>query len=143
MYRSRRQVAMTVLVAGLAGAVGGGSAMSGKADPLFINLTSDDGHRIDMAFNFGGNQLKRGHALTVFMNDRAVFAASKAKAEKYAEQQKTIASLLEAGATILVCPMCMKHYGVAESDLLPGLKVGNPELTGSALFADNTRTLTW
>jgi hypothetical protein len=37
----------------------------------------------------------------------------------------------------------MKHYGVKAADLLPGLKVGNPELTGSLLFKDDTRTLTW
>ena len=47
------------------------------------------------------------------------------------------------GATVLICPLCMKHYGVKESDLLPGLKVGNPELTGSALFKDNAKALTW
>lgn len=117
--------------------------LAGDADPLFINLTSDDGHRVNMAFAFGSNQLKRGHPLTVFMNDRAVFAASKANADKFPDQQKAIADLLAAGATILVCPMCMKHYGIAEGDLLPGLKVGNPELTGGALFQDGTRTLTW
>jgi len=39
--------------------------------------------------------------------------------------------------------MCMKHYGVKEADLLPGIKVGNPEVTGGALFKDNTKTLTW
>jgi hypothetical protein len=27
----------------------------------------------------------------------------------------------------------MKHYGVKEADLLPGLKVGNPELAGGAV----------
>ena len=143
MNRSRRKVAGVVLATTIAGAVSAGATLAGNADPLFINLNSEDGHRINMAFNFGGNQLKRGHALTVFMNDRAVLAASKANAEEYAEQQKAIASLLEAGAVILVCPMCMKHYGVNESDFLPGLKVGNPELTGSALFAENTKTLTW
>lgn len=47
------------------------------------------------------------------------------------------------GATVLICPMCMKHYGVKEADLLSGLKVGKPELTGGALFKDNTKTLTW
>jgi sulfur relay (sulfurtransferase) complex TusBCD TusD component (DsrE family) len=118
-------------------------ASAGDHDPLFINLTTDDGHRVNMAFNFGGNQLKRGHELTIFMNDKAVLAASALNAEKFKEQQATIQSLLDAGATILVCPMCMKHYGVAESDLLPGLKVGNPELTGAALFKDDTKTMTW
>lgn len=116
---------------------------AGDSDPLFINLTSDDGHRVNMALTFGGHQMKRGHALSIFLNDRAVAVASKANAEKFAAQQKALTDLLGAGATILVCPMCMKHYGVSEADLLPGLKVGNAELTGAALFKDNGKTMTW
>jgi intracellular sulfur oxidation DsrE/DsrF family protein len=54
-----------------------------------------------------------------------------------------LADLMGKGAVVMICPMCMKQYGVNESDLLPGLKVGNPELTGAALFKDNTKTLTW
>lgn len=119
------------------------SSYAGDSDPLFINLTSDDGHRINMALAFGGNQHLRGHKLTVFMNDKSVLAASKLNSEKYPEQQKAIGELLAKGATVLVCPMCMKHYGVNEADLLSGLKIGNPELTGGALFQDNTKTLTW
>jgi predicted peroxiredoxin len=142
MSLSRRTLLAAAFAAGLVAAPAA-PVFAGDADPLFINLTSDDGHRITMAFAFGGNQLKRGHPLTVFMNDRAVHAASKANADKYPDQQKAIADLVAAGATILVCPMCMKHYGVTEADLLPGLKVGNPELTGGALFQDGTKTLTW
>ncbi len=37
------------------------SASAGQTDPLFINLTSDDGHRATMALTFGKNQLERGH----------------------------------------------------------------------------------
>lgn len=118
-------------------------AAAGDTDPLFINLTSDDGHRVNMALAFGGNQAKRGHPLTIFLNDRSVLAASKVNSEKFAEQQKTMEALLAAGASIYVCPMCMKHFGVQEADLLPGLKVGNPELLGGALFKDGTKTLTW
>jgi sulfur relay (sulfurtransferase) complex TusBCD TusD component (DsrE family) len=126
------------LITGPAAAV-----LAGDADPLFINLTSDDGHRINMAFSFGGKQHERGHPLTIFMNDRAVMAASKANAVRFPEQQKAIADLLANGATIIVCPMCMEHYGVTEDDLLAGLTVGNPEATGGALFQDNAKTLTW
>ena len=118
-------------------------AFAGDSDPLFINLTSDDGHRINMALTFGGKQHERGHKLTVFMNDKAVLAASKANSEKFSGQQAAIAGLLEAGATVIVCPMCMKHYGVNKEDLLEGLKLGAPDITGAALFEDNSRTLTW
>lgn len=113
------------------------------ADPLFINMTADDGHRALMAISFGRNQLERGHGLTVFLNDRGVAVASKLNAAKYPEQQKLLAAILAKGGTVFVCPMCMKQYGVKEADLLPGLKVSNPALTGPALFAPGTRTLSW
>lgn len=142
MMKKRRLLLASALVASLVGGISAG-AMAGASDPLFINLTSDDGHRFAMALAFGGNQAKLGHPLTIFINDRGVLVASKANADKFPEQQKTLASLLAAGASIYVCPMCMKHFGVKEDDLLPGLKVGNPEAVGGALFKDGSKTLTW
>lgn len=118
-------------------------AFAANTDPLFVNMTTDDPHRASMAIVFGKNQLERGHPLTVFLNDKGVFVGSKANAAKFPEQQKLLAEVLGKSGVVLVCPMCMKHYGVKESDLLPGLKVGNPELTGGVLFKDNTRTLSW
>ena len=119
------------------------SAKAGATDPLFINVTSEEGHRMSMALTFGGKQLKMGHPLTVFLNDRAVFAASSANAETYAAQQKAIADLLSAGATVIVCPMCMTYYGVDKATLLPGITLGSPDVTGGALFADNTKSISW
>jgi sulfur relay (sulfurtransferase) complex TusBCD TusD component (DsrE family) len=118
-------------------------AIAGDKDPLFINLTSDDAHRATMALAFGKNQLERGHPLTVFLNDKGVLLGAKANAGKFAHQQKTVAELVGKGATVLICPMCMQHYGVKDADVLAGVKVGNPELTGAALFKDDTKTLTW
>lgn len=118
-------------------------AFAGDTDPLFVNLTSDDSHRANMAITFGANQHERGHPLTIFLNDKGVLIGSKANSTKFADHQKALSDLMSKGVTVLICPMCMKHYGVKESDLLPGLKVGKPELTGGALFKDNTKTLTW
>lgn len=118
-------------------------AFAGDTDPLFVNLTTDNSHRANMAIAFGENQLERGHPLTIFLNDKGVFIGSKARAAKFGGQQKMLGEILGKGGVVLVCPMCMKHYRVKESDLLTGLKVGNPELTGGALFRDNTKTLTW
>ena len=72
-----------------------------------------------------------------------VLLASKVNAAKYANQQKILSELVAKGAVVLVCPTCIKHYNVQESDLLPGLKVSNPDLTGGALFQDNTKALSW
>jgi sulfur relay (sulfurtransferase) complex TusBCD TusD component (DsrE family) len=116
---------------------------AGDKDPLFVNMTTDEPHRATMAIGFGQKQLELGHPLTIFLNDKGVFVGSKANAAKFADQQKALGELIGKGATVLACPHCMKHYGVKEEDLLSGIKVGNPELTGGALFKDNTKTLTW
>ncbi len=118
-------------------------AFAGDTDPLFVNMTTDDAHRANMAITFGKAQMERGHPLTVFLNDKGVFVGAKANATKYGEPQKKLGEILSNGGVVIACPMCMKHYGVAEADLLPGIQVGKPELTGGALFKDDTKTLTW
>jgi sulfur relay (sulfurtransferase) complex TusBCD TusD component (DsrE family) len=118
-------------------------AFAGDTDPLFVNLTTDDPHRANMGISFGKSQLERGHPLTIFLNDKGVLIGSKANSKAFADHQKALSELMDKGATVLICPMCMKHYGVNEAELLPGLNVGNPEITGGALFKDHTKTLTW
>lgn len=134
---------MQTLLLDLALLLVGVPVFAGETDPLFINMTTDDGHRANMAITFGMNQMERGHPLTLFLNDKGVYVASKANDAGYAQEQKMLAELAGKGATIIACPMCMKHYGVQEQDLLPGIQVGKPALTGAAQFKDNTKTLTW
>ena len=111
-------------------------------EPLFINVTSDPQlHRTEMALGFATHVLKKNHPVTVFLNDLAVKTATKAAAGS--TTGKLLADVLQAGGTVIVCPMCMKHYGVTEADLVAGVKVGNPDLTQAALFGPNTRTLSW
>ena len=124
-------------------ALSGSAAWAGNNDPLFINMTSNDGHRATMAIAFGAKQQAHGHALTIFLNDKGVLVGSKAHAKKFADQQKDLQDAMAKGATVIICPMCMKHYKVAETDLLPGIKIGSPDVTGAALFQDNGKSLTW
>ncbi|EKO40934.1 MAG: DsrE/DsrF-like family protein [Solidesulfovibrio magneticus str. Maddingley MBC34] len=116
---------------------------AGASDPLFINLTSDDDHRSLMAISFGQSQLQRGHPLTIYLNDKAVRIASKKESGVFAEQQALLQQIVIKGGTVLVCPMCSRKYGVAASDFLDGVKLTTPDMTGAALFTDNTRTLSW
>jgi len=120
-----------------------GVAWAGASDPLFINLTSDEPHRSAMALGFGASQLERGHPLTVFLNDKGVLLASKKNGVKFAQQQKMIADILAKGGVVYVCPTCSKKYGVQENDLAPGAKISNPDMTGGALFKDNTKVMSW
>jgi intracellular sulfur oxidation DsrE/DsrF family protein len=95
-----------------------------------------------MALKFSQGQQERGHPITVWLNDKAVLVASKDDAT-FAPQRALLAELMAKGAEVIICPFCMQHYGMAETALMEGVKVGNPDLTGAALFRDDTRTLTW
>lgn len=110
---------------------------------LIVNLTTDESHRADMAMAFSKGMMERGHPIVVWLNDKGVLIAAQEHAGKFAAQQETLATLINDGATVIACPMCMKHYGVAETDLLDGVQVGNPDLTESFLFKEGTKTLTW
>ncbi|MBE9176877.1 DsrE family protein [Synechocystis salina LEGE 06155] len=117
--------------------------LAGNNDPLFVNLTTNQAHRSKMAIGFSEAQLERGHALTIFLNDQGILLASKVNANEYKEQQAILLAIIEKGGTVIACPACMKQYGVSEEDLLDGIKVGNPTLTGEMLFQDDTQTLSW
>lgn len=116
---------------------------AGDTDPLFINLTTDEPARAGMGLTFGLHQHENGHPLTIFLNDRGVLLGSRVHAGQFTAQQQMLRELMQKGAVVLVCPNCMKHHGVAEADLLPGLQVSNRKLSGDALFRDNTKSLTW
>jgi len=118
-------------------------ASAGDKDPLFINLSTDKLPRVDHALHFGNVHFTKGHPLTIFLNGEGVLLATKSHAARYAAQQKTLAGMMAKGVVVIVCQFCIKQVGVEETDLLPGFKVGNPELTGGALFRDDTKTISW
>ena len=120
-----------------------GQVLAGVKDPLFIGLSQDSANRVSHVLHFADLQLKRGHPVTLWLNEGGIFLASQKHAEKHADHQKTLTKLVNDGATVLVCRYCMKQLGVESSELLPGMQVGNPDLVGGALFREGTRTLTW
>ena len=120
-----------------------GVAFAGDKDPLFVSMTTDDVYRSELAIKVSKHMFERGHPLTIFFSDRGILVTSRMNADKFKEQQAMLSELAKAGATLIACPICMKHYDIKESDLLDGIKVGNPQLTSDALFRDNTKTLAW
>ena len=119
------------------------SAFAGANDPLFINLSTDELHRSTMAINFGKHHSANGHPLTIFLNDKAVMMGVKAGSTKFAEQQQALLEVISSGALVIMCPMCLKQAGFTEADLISGIKLGSPKVTGDALFKDGTKTMSW
>ena len=119
------------------------AVIAGANDPLFINLSTDELHRSTMAINFGKHHSANGHPLTIFLNDKAVMLGVKAGATKFSDQQQALSEVIASGALVIMCPMCLKQAGYAEVDLLPGVKMGSPKITGDALFKDSTKTMSW
>jgi len=65
----------------------------------------------------------------IFLNHSAVLIASKKNNEKYRAHQARLIDMLNKGVTVLVCPDCMKQYGIQPSDLIDGVQVGKPRQT--------------
>lgn len=131
---------LTVMLA--SAALLAGPAIAGDA-ALFTNMTTADPHRAKMAIHFTKKQQELKHPVTVFLNDKGVLVGSKSKAAEFGELQAALAAIIKGGGNVVVCPMCMEHYGVKKEDLIEGAQVGKPELTGGLLFKDGTQTLTW
>ncbi|QWE15118.1 DsrE family protein [Polynucleobacter sp. AP-Sving-400A-A2] len=118
-------------------------AFSAANDPLFINLSTDEVSRASMAINFGKHHFSSGHPLTIFLNDKAVMLGVKAGSSKYVELQQALSEAITAGALVIMCPICLKQAGYSEADLIAGVKLGGPKVTGDALFKDGTKTMSW
>lgn len=117
------------------------AADAGKPS-LFINLTAVDPHRVEMALNFGEAAANQGHGVTVFLNIDAVRIAEKDN-PMFEKSRSHLERAMKAGATVIACPHCLHYAGLQASGLVSGVKEGRPELTMGALFAPDTRVMSW
>ncbi|MHB9073788.1 MAG: DsrE family protein [Desulfobaccales bacterium] len=118
-------------------------ALAGSSDPLFVNLTTDDNHRANMAIAFSMEQLKHGHPVTIYINSQAIQIVNKANNKRYAMQQQKLTEFAGKGGTVLACQVCEKFLKFPESDLIPGVKLSTADSVAEALFKANTKTLSW
>jgi DsrE/DsrF-like family len=63
----------------------------------------------------------------IFLHQSAVLIASKKNRDKYREHQAELIDLMNKGVTVLICPDCMKEYGVKATDLIDGIQIGKPK----------------
>ena len=67
----------------------------------------------------------------------------KAGSTRFGDQQQALSEAISGGALVIMCPMCLKQAGYTEADLIAGVKLGGPKITGESLFGDGTKTMSW
>ena len=118
----------------LALAGGAGADDEAGARTLFYNVTTDESWPAGMALGQAAMAQEAGYRVVVFLNVRGVYLASKARGhDTFSGSAKTAPQALEAlvagGAVVQICPMCMQKAGLAEEDLVPGIKLASAEAT--------------
>ena len=104
---------------------------TGTGQTVVLNIVSgpDQPHPVTMALQLAGHALDDGRAVVLFFNVKAVDVPLKSLPADLAYHDKPIAALLEKlidrGATVLVCPHCMKAQGIDADDLVDGAEVAD------------------
>lgn len=117
---------------------------------FFLNVTrdgSDDPQRLDMAMKLAGFALDEKRDVFIFFNVKGVHVPSKSfsgdvKFKDNDPIKDQLAKLIERGAVVHVCPICMKALDVKEDNLIEGSSV----TTRPNLFAEigaNTSVFTY
>jgi len=114
---------------------------------LFINLVSGDELTQKMGLEFAWKELNVGIPVIIFLNSQAVKLAL-ANDEILLKNKLILKQLLNKGATVYVCPGCLKEYTDSlpkekEYQIINGFKVSNIDLINKDLFLMNTKTLSW
>ena len=122
---------------------------SDDGDKLFVNITSDDINKAAMAISFSTKiRTEKKIPVTIFLNVEGVRIADKNIPEHKHSTGKSLkemlASFMNAGGKVIVCPMCMKNVGgLSKDDLIEGVVVGGSDVTWPALFAKGTTVLSY
>ncbi len=116
---------------------------------LFISMTTDDIDRAAMAVGFATKVMNNtGKPATIFFNVQGVRLVDTHIPQNTHKSGKTIQQMIQKfmddGGVALVCPVCMKNVGgLSEDEILPGVIIGTPEYTWSALFAEDVTVLSY
>ena len=119
------------------------------AGGFFISLTTDNIDQAAMAVGFATKVRKNtGKPVTIFFNTQGARLMDVDIPQNVHKSGSTIHEMvqmfMDEGGVALVCPVCMVNVGGMETaDILPGVLIGTPEFTWSAMFAENVTTLSY
>ncbi|MEN8234901.1 MAG: hypothetical protein ABFR89_08290 [Actinomycetota bacterium] len=116
---------------------------------LFVNLSTDDIDTAAMAIGFSTKVMANtGKPATIFLNVYGARLADinipQSTHKSGSTLQEMLGMFMDAGGTVLLCPVCMKNVaGLAEDEILPGVIIGKPEFVYAALFAEDVTVLSY
>jgi predicted peroxiredoxin len=142
---------LAVLAVAVSLGYGAGSSVLGaekEGKTILINMTSgvDDPHSVAMGLSLANHALDAGHEVVLFFNVRgASVPTSKLpgdfsfNGDNIGEQLK---GLIEKGADVQVCKMCLGVMGASEGDVMEGASIASADSLFGALDA-NTAVFTY
>jgi len=116
---------------------------------FFVNLTTDDLDRAAMAVGLATKVRKNtGKPVTIFMVTQGVRLVDINIPQNVHKSGSTMHQMLQMfmdeGGVALVCPVCMVNVGgLSEDEILPGVIIGTPEYTWSAMFAEDATVISY
>lgn len=110
---------------------------------MFINLSSVDPHRAALAMFIATSQAEAGVPVTMLLTVDAVRMAIKTPHPALAVERADLDNAMKSGVNIIVNPRSLMYHGIADADLMDGVKKGNPKLLRETLSLPNTVTLSW
>ncbi len=129
---------------------GSAFAESDQSNELLIELSSAQISKVRRAFNVGTKMRQMQEIpVTINMSLGSVQYASKnfpkAQMVKVRDQSTSdlIQGFIKAGGVVYVCPMCLQGHGMAEADLLSGVKIGGPTVILPLILKDGVKTLSY
>jgi predicted peroxiredoxin len=119
------------------------SAYAQDKQRLLINLSSDTPWRTEMALAFADAVLERGVAVTLWLNNEGVRVAKAQSSGRLKVANQALTTLINKGVRVIVCPECLREFGVNERQLVSGAMLGKPEMVIPLLLDANTQVLSW
>lgn len=138
-----------LLVVAILLAIGTLDAQAAQAQKnLFVTLTTDAHKPAGMGLSIAYAMQDAGVNTTVLIGADAVDLALAEKGQHvFGPMNKTpkqlISDLIKKGGRVMVCGMCAKFVKIDESELVRGVRIVNGSDVYGALFAPDTRTLSF
>lgn len=116
---------------------------SQREGTLFLNLTTDDAWRNEMALNYATQARELGYEVVVFLNVRGVHVAQKEPPADLVKAQEQLKALMARGAKVYVCAPCSRRAGLKPpADWVDGVVEGSRE-TIEIQMAPNTKVMSY